>query len=499
MLKTLVLCLFVSIASCFGQTSTVLSFDTVAALNAFTVPSQTTRLTAIVKGNLANSDYGGGTYIYRSGAWFKIGLVPPPVTQAQRLALTPTAGMLVNQTDGTPSIYGYQNGAWVALGGSGSSDNWVASGTTNSTLSGTARANSAVFTNFLSLLNGTASRVVVLDASKNATNVATTGIIKGDGTAATSGTDYAPATSGSSILKGNGAGAFANAASGTDYAPATSGSSILKGNGAGGFSNAASGTDYAPATSGSVPLKGNGSGGTATASSADLQTALGQVYQGTNTVLTTLAGIGAGTSGDILYRNASQWTNLPIGTEGQRLVSVGGFPAWVPQIKLWTEGSIVQVVNTNVETVIYTNNTAFPNTIFGTNGIVQVFMDGFMSNSVGTVATSFKVYFGSSTATFTANCGSPTTSSTGVRRITLDYRIQETGANSQYHGYRTTVGGSVTLGGAVLADFGSFSGEQVTTLGTSTNIPIGITITFGTADPNVYFQKRNIYALAFPY
>jgi trimeric autotransporter adhesin len=37
------------------------------------------------------------------------------------------------------------------------------------------------------------------------------------------------------------------AVSGTDYAPATSGSAILKGNGAGGFSSAVSGTDYEPA------------------------------------------------------------------------------------------------------------------------------------------------------------------------------------------------------------------------------------------------------------
>jgi hypothetical protein len=36
-----------------------------------------------------------------------------------------------------------------------------------------------------------------------------------------------------------------SAVSGTDYAPATSGTSILKGNGSGGFSNATAGTDYA--------------------------------------------------------------------------------------------------------------------------------------------------------------------------------------------------------------------------------------------------------------
>jgi len=73
------------------------------------------------------------------------------------------------------------------------------------------------------------------------------------------------ATSGTSILKGDNAGGFANATSGTDYAPATSGSAILKGNGSGGFSSATSGTDYAPATSGSGILKGNGSGGFSTA------------------------------------------------------------------------------------------------------------------------------------------------------------------------------------------------------------------------------------------
>lgn len=39
-------------------------------------------------------------------------------------------------------------------------------------------------------------------------------------------------------------GVLSAAESGTDYAPATSGSSILKGNGSGGFSNASAGTDY---------------------------------------------------------------------------------------------------------------------------------------------------------------------------------------------------------------------------------------------------------------
>lgn len=65
-------------------------------------------------------------------------------------------------------------------------------------------------------------------------NTTTTGVLS----IATSGTDYAPATSGSAILKGDGSGGFAAAAAGTDYAAATSGTNLLKGDGSGGFADA---------------------------------------------------------------------------------------------------------------------------------------------------------------------------------------------------------------------------------------------------------------------
>lgn len=111
-----------------------------------------------------------------------------------------------------------------------------------------------------------------------------TGLLKGNGTAvsaATSGTDYAPATTGTSILKAS-SGGFAAASAGTDYAPATSGSGLLKGNGSGGFSAATSGTDFAPATTGTSLLKAS-SGGFANAAA------------GTDYVAPT--GSGAGLSG----------------------------------------------------------------------------------------------------------------------------------------------------------------------------------------------------------
>ena len=116
---------------------------------------------------------------------------------------------------------------------------------------------------------------------------------------------YAPATSGSSILKGNGSGGFSNASSGTDYAPATSGSSILKGNGAGGFSNASAGTDYENPLTFNAPLSrttnaislgtvGVANGGTGIATAA-VDTAI--MGAGTTTPFIALALPTTGTNG----------------------------------------------------------------------------------------------------------------------------------------------------------------------------------------------------------
>lgn len=125
--------------------------------------------------------------------------------------------------------------ALTSLGGATAASKYVVAGTSDSAL-----ANAQ----FLGALTSGLLKVAT-----------TTGVLS----TAVSGTDYAPATSGASILKAN-FGGFTSAISGTDYAPATSGSSILKAS-AGGFASAVSGTDYAPATSGTSVLKANGSGG----------------------------------------------------------------------------------------------------------------------------------------------------------------------------------------------------------------------------------------------
>ena len=135
------------------------------------------------------------------------------------------------------------------------------------------------------------------------------GVLKGTGsgiTAAVSGTDYAPATSGSSILKGNGSGGFSSAVSGTDYAPATSGSSILYGNGSGGFSNVTIGSGLSFST-GTLSATGGG-GGTVTSVGQSFTGGLISVSGSPITTSGTLALTVAGTSGGIPYfSSASTW------------------------------------------------------------------------------------------------------------------------------------------------------------------------------------------------
>lgn len=128
---------------------------------------------------------------------------------------------------------------------------------------------------------------------------AVSGIMKASGgivSGAVSATDYAPATVGTPILKGNGSGGFASAVSSTDYAPATSGTSILKGNGSGGFSSAVAGTDY-----GKVDLVG-----TTSAIGGGLL-GVGSCTSGTATVTGATVGMAAVSSPTTYPGDGAQW------------------------------------------------------------------------------------------------------------------------------------------------------------------------------------------------
>jgi hypothetical protein len=96
------------------------------------------------------------------------------------------------------------------------------------------------------------------------------------------------------LAKFTATGTLGNATAGSDYAPATSGTSLLKGNGGGGFVTATAGTDYAPATATATVLKGSGSGGFSSAAAADVASLFtgcsGTQYLGADGACHTAAG-----------------------------------------------------------------------------------------------------------------------------------------------------------------------------------------------------------------
>lgn len=120
-------------------------------------------------------------------------------------------------------------------------------------------------------------------------------------------------------------GVLSIAASGTDYAPATSGSAILKGNGSGGFSSAVSGTDYAPATSGSAVLLGNGSGAFSNYAGTSCTNQFPRSLSTAGAATCASVALGSDVSGTLPLANITD-----SGTASQCLLSggAGGDPAW---------------------------------------------------------------------------------------------------------------------------------------------------------------------------
>jgi hypothetical protein len=186
------------------------------------------------------------------------------------------------------------------------------------------------------------SGVVTLLASSGSTSatVQSVSVVSANGLAGTvANATTTPAitlsTTITGVLKGNGT-AISAAVSGTDYAPATSGTSILYGNGAGGFSNVTigSGVSFAGGT-----LSATGAGGTVTSVNASggstgLTFSGGPITtSGTLTLAGTLAVANGGTGqtsytdGQLLIGNSSGNTltkaTLTAGT-GISITNAGG-------------------------------------------------------------------------------------------------------------------------------------------------------------------------------
>ena len=230
--------------------------------------------------------------------------------------------------------------------------------------------------NQVSVSASTGSVTLSLPQSINTTNSPTfagltvgslSGVLKATAgvlSVATSSTDYAPATSGSAILKGNGSGGFSSATSGSDYAPATSGSSILKGSGSGGFNSAGCSdlnSTFGSQTANTVYAAPNGSAGNPSFRAlvaGDIPT-LNQNTTGTAaglsaTLVATSGGTGQSsyTVGDILYASSTTaLSKLSTTTSGYVLTSqgAGAAPVWAASSSGGTSSTFV-ISNTTAST-----------------------------------------------------------------------------------------------------------------------------------------------------
>lgn len=152
-------------------------------------------------------------------------------------------------------------------------DNFTNLNTDKAELSGPTFTGTVVLPSTTSIGNVSATEIGYLDGvtsaiqtqinAKGAGSVTTASIVSANGFAGTvANATTTPAitlsTSISGVLKGNGT-AISAATSGTDYAPATSGSSILYGNNAGGFSNATVGSGLS-FVGGTLSATGGGTG-----------------------------------------------------------------------------------------------------------------------------------------------------------------------------------------------------------------------------------------------
>lgn len=219
----------------------------------------------------------------------------------------------------------------------------------------------------------------------------------------------------SGILKGNGT-AMSAAVSGTDYAPATSGSSILKGNGAGGFSNASAGTDY------EVPIT----------FSTGLTRAVNTVTVNTTQNITTLSGL---TTDGIVYTSGGTGALNSGPLTGD--VTTSGLAATIANLAV-TNGKIANGtidLTTKVTGILPNANTTATN---ANTASAIVARDASGNFSAGTITASL-------TGTASGN-EVPLTFSTGLTR-TVDTITVNTSQNISTLSNLTTNGYVKTSGG----------------------------------------------------
>jgi hypothetical protein len=309
-----------------------------------------------------------------------------------------------------------------------------------------------------------------------------TGLLKGNGTAvsaAVSGSDYAPATSGSALLYGNGTGGFNNVtigngltfSGGTLSGVTTTGSSLLYGNGSGGFNNATIGSGL----SFSGGVLSSTSSSTGTVSSVSVVTAnglAGSVATSTTTpaitLSTTVTGLlkGNGTA----ISAASSGVDYAPATTGASLLygnSAGGFSNATLGTGLTFFAGVLSATNTNTGTVTSVSGNGAVNglTLSGTVTTTgYLTLGGTLSNIANNQLSNSSITINGNAISLggTVNVGTVSSvSGTGsVNGITLTGSVISSGSltlggalsgvnNSQLTNSSITINGStVSLGGS---------------------------------------------------
>jgi hypothetical protein len=348
------------------------TFRALVAADIPTLNQNTTGTAANVSGTVAIANGGTGATT-ESGARTALGVPASPTgTNAQLLA-----------NDGSNGFANVTVGSGLSLSGG--------------TLTATGSGSGTVTSVGLTMPSGfTVASSPVTTSGTIAVTTSLSGILKGNGsgfTTATSGTDYAPATSGTSILKGSGSGGFSNATAGTDYLAPPSGSAILKANSGGALANATAGIDYLAPPSGTSLLKANSGG------------ALANATAGTDYAAPT-----TGTNAQLLANNGSGgFSNVTVGsglTLSAGTLSSSGGGGGVSSVAQTFTGGLISVSGSPIE-----SSGTLALTVAGTSGGIPYFSGSTTWASSSVLASNNLVVGGGAGA-------APSTVTTGTGVIT---------------------------------------------------------------------------------